>query len=118
MNGETRVKLMGDGIFQKIKWFVILWLARRLPDCKQMTRRLGESLDRETTWREKMLLKLHLLTCEACERYFDQVVFLKEALHAHGEKAPDAAEFSAATLSRESKERLKALLRSIASPAF
>lgn len=100
---------MGE-ILQKLKWLFILWLARRLPDCKRMTRTLGESLDRNATWREKLVMKLHLFTCEACERYLEQITFLKEAAHAHGD-ACDNAEFSAAALTAESKERMKAFLR-------
>ena len=106
---------MGNGLIQKIKWHVIVWLARRLPDCKQMTRQLGESLDRKPSWRERVIMKLHLFTCEACGRYLEQVAFLKEAMHAHGDGSDDA---SHATLSRESKERMKALLRSNIGLAF
>ena len=105
------------GLLQKLKWLFILWLAPRLPDCKRMTRALGESLDRKTTWREKIVMKLHLFTCEACERYLKQIAFLKEAVHAHGE-ATDTSEFSAAALSAESKERMKAFLRSNIGLAF
>jgi hypothetical protein len=107
---------MGNGLFQKLKWIVILWLARRLPDCKQMTRQLGESLDREHTWRERLIMKLHLFTCEACKRYLEQVEFLKAAAHAHGERAPD--EFANAKLSAESKQRIKTLLRNHIGLAF
>jgi predicted anti-sigma-YlaC factor YlaD len=99
------------GLFQKLKWLLILWLARRLPDCKRMTRALGESLDRKTTWRERLVMKLHLFTCEACRRYLDQIAFLKEAAHVHGDAA-GASDLSAATLTSETKERMKALLRS------
>ena len=106
-----------SGLFQKLKWLVILWLARRLPDCKQMTRTFGESLDRKTTWREKLVMKLHLFTCEACERYLEQIAFLKEAAHAHGEAADDS-EFSTAALTADSKERMKAFLRSNIGLAF
>ena len=103
---------MGNGLFQKVKWLLILWLARRLPDCRQMTRQLGESLDHKQGWRQKLVMKLHLFTCEACERYFEHISFLQTAIHAHGERDPDVAEFAATTLSSESKERIKALLRS------
>lgn len=82
-----------------------------------MTRTLGESLDRKTTWREKIVMKLHLFTCEACDRYLKQIAFLKEAVHAHGE-ATDTSEFSAAALTAESKERIKAFLRSNTGLAF
>lgn len=102
---------MGNGIIQKVKWLFILWLARRLPDCKEMTRALGESLDRRPSIREKLIMKLHLFTCEACERYLEQVSFLKGALHAHGERAPETSEFIATELTSESKTRIKDLLR-------
>jgi hypothetical protein len=62
-------------------------------------------------------MKLHLFTCEACERYLKQIVFLTEAVHTHGEAA-DTSEFSAAALTAESKERMKALLRSNIGLAF
>lgn len=97
--------------FQKFKWLFILWLARRLPDCKSMTRSLGESLDRETTWRERLVMKVHLFTCEACARYLHQIEFLKKAVHAHGEHAGDELELSVDSLSAESKARIKASLR-------
>jgi predicted anti-sigma-YlaC factor YlaD len=106
-----------DELFQKLKWLLILWLARRLPDCKRMTRTLGESLDRKATWREQIVMKLHLFTCEACERYLEQVAFLKKAAHAHGEAA-DVSEFTAASLTAESKERMKAFLRGNIGLAF
>jgi hypothetical protein len=109
---------MRNGIFQKLKWLLIAWLARRLPDCKRMTRTLGESLDRKTTWREKLVMDLHLFTCEACERYLQQVVFLRDAIHAHGERDPEIAELSVQTLSIESKEKMKAFLRNNVGLAF
>ena len=110
------VRLMDGGIFQKIKLVIIFWLARRLPDCKQMTRSLGESLDRQPTWREKVVLKLHLFTCEACERYLEQVAFLKEAFQAHGDE--DTRDFSSASLSADSKIRIKRYLRDSIGLAF
>jgi len=102
---------MGNAVFEKIKWAIIFWLARRLPDCKTMTPLLGETLDRKPTLREKLVMRLHLFTCEACERYLGQIKFLKEAMHIHGEKSLEANEFSAASLSSEAKSRIKDLLR-------
>jgi hypothetical protein len=109
---------MLEGLLQKLKWAVILWLARRLPDCKQMTRNLGESLDRETSWRERLVMKLHLFTCEACERYLDQLSFLKHAVHIHGDPEAGTSELSIASMSPESKVRLKTLLRQNIGLAF
>lgn len=109
---------MNEGIFQKLKWQLILWLARRLPDCKRMTRSLGESLDREPTWREQLVMKLHLFTCEACGRYLEQIEFLKNAMHAHGSGPEAEQETTGVKLSRESKERIKSALRGNMGLAF
>lgn len=102
---------MGDTVFEKIKWAIIFWLARRLPDCKTITPLLGETLDRQPTLRERIVMRLHLLTCDACSRYLSQIKFLKEAMHAHGEKSPETDHLSTAVLSGEAKARLKELLR-------
>lgn len=107
---------MENTFFGKIKWAGTLWLARRLPDCKVMVKTLGETLDRRLSLKEKILAKLHLFTCEACERYLKQVKFLHEAMHAHEERTSD--EFSTVSLSGAAKERLKHLLRTGGGLAF
>ena len=109
---------MEDGLFQKLKWQLILWLARRLPDCKRMTRTLGESLDREQSWREKLVMKLHLFTCEACTRYLEQIEFLKTAAHIHSTGPTDDAGTSRVAMRRDSKERIKTRLRSTVGLVF
>ena len=98
---------MDDGLIQKLKLQFILWLARRLPDCKRMTRSLGESLDRKPGWKESVLMKLHLFTCEACGRYLEQIQFLKTAVHVHGAGPGDPR----IELNPDSKKRLKSMLR-------
>ena len=98
-------------MFQKIKLQLTLWLARRLPDCKRMTRSLGESLDREQSWREKLIMKLHLFTCEACARYLEQIEFLRVAAQIHSTGPADDASESRVALSVDSKERMKSRLR-------
>lgn len=107
---------MENTLFGKIKWAFILWLARRLPDCKVMVRTLGESLDRNLSLKEKIIAKLQLYTCEACERYLKQVKFLKDAMHTHEERTGD--EFSSVDLSDAAKEKLKDLLRTAGGLSF
>lgn len=108
---------MDDGIVKKLKWQLILWLARRLPDCRRLTRSLGESLDRKPSLRERIVLRLHLITCEACALYFDQIKFLHEALSLLG-KRPDGDDGMTQSMSRESKERIKSVLRRSIGLAF
>lgn len=90
----------------KLKWQLILFLARRLPDCKEMTQTFSASLDRDLTLRERIISKLHLFTCEACRRYLKQIRFLRDAVVNTG--LPEfAAQPSSASLSLKAKERLK-----------
>jgi hypothetical protein len=102
---------MPDTIFQRIKTSLIYWLARRLPDCKTVTPKLGESLDRKLGFRATISLKLHLITCKACERYLSQIEFLKQAAQRHGEGELLDRKLSTAILAPEAKQRLKDALR-------
>jgi len=108
---------MADTIFKKIKWALFRWLVLKLPDCKTITPLLGASLDRKTTWWEKISIRTHLLTCKYCDRYLKQIRFLAEAMQAHGKKTPSSDEFSSG-LSTESKARIKDLLRAKAGLAL
>jgi hypothetical protein len=92
----------------KLKWQFILFLARRLPDCKTITPTLSESIDRELTLKERIITRLHLFTCEACARYVHQIRVLHDIIHTHQldlERANPSLDPSA-------KERMKALLSS------
>lgn len=103
---------MRDGLIERILRRLIRWLARRLPDCKRMTRKLGESLDRTPTWRENLVMKLHLFTCDACARYMQQVEFLKHAVHLHGNDHEDSGQASRVILADDARERILALITS------
>ena len=101
-----------NGIIQRINRRISTWLARILPDCKRMTRKLGESLDRMPTLRERVIMELHLRTCDACRRYIEQVRFLKNAMRSHsdgGEEGDIASRRDPKALSRE---RITAVFRS------
>lgn len=103
---------MEQTLFAKLKWQFILILARRLPDCKTITPKLGESLDRKLTRRERIVNRLHLFTCEACQRYLEQIKFLHKAMLEHEAFLKAEAENSTATLGSDTKERLKKALSS------
>jgi anti-sigma factor RsiW len=109
---------MKQSIFQKIRMQFVFWLARRLPDCKTITPTLGESLDRQLSTREKIEIRLHLFTCEACARYLKQVKFLREAVHLREKKLKEIEPLSSAKLSDDAKLRLKNALKSSSGLAF
>ena len=86
------------------------WLSGRLPDCKEITPTIGESLDRKLGRWERFVMKLHLFTCDRCERYLHHLRFLKRTLRQHGEKIADPDSVSASEFRTASKDRMKRIL--------
>ena len=85
----------------------VVWKA--LPSCKDVTSLLSKSLDGSLTFKEKLIMKIHLWTCIACQRYLSQIqvigeVFEKQAANIEPEK-------SSPRLSTEAAERLKDAIR-------
>ena len=86
---------MKKTLLEKIKPAIIYWLARRLPDCKTITPTIGESLDRKLSLREKIVMRLHLWTCDKCANYLEQIKFLSKAMDKHEEKLTEKENHSA-----------------------
>ena len=99
---------MDQTLAGKLKWQIILFLARRLPDCKTITPTFSASIDRPLTLKERVLTRLHLFTCEACVRYLEQIRFIHTFIHDH---AP-VVDQTKTSLNKAAKERMKAMLSS------
>jgi hypothetical protein len=78
-------------------------------DCRQAARVQSEQLDHPLPRAERLGLGLHLLCCQRCRRYGEQVHFLHKATHEHQEKL---TEISSEGLSDEARERIKRRLQS------
>ena len=48
--------------------------------CKEAADVIVASQDRALGWRERVLLRLHLLVCETCPRLLQQMQFLRRAM--------------------------------------
>ena len=90
--------------FNKIVW-------RVLPGCKDITALVSRSLENDLSWRERLVMKTHLYTCIACQRYLSQLKFMSEVIAKQDEKLAkgDAA---APRLGADAAERLKNALKS------
>jgi predicted anti-sigma-YlaC factor YlaD len=97
---------------EKLKWQLSLILARRLPACDVMTRLFSESLDRPVTAREKITMRLHLFTCEACRRYVAQIERMSELIKPQSEEINLSD--PSVKLSKEARDRIKAALEAAA----
>ncbi len=59
--------------------------------CKDVTRLVSESLDRDLPWYRRLGVWFHLMMCKYCSRYSRQLHALRHLLHcaAEKERAPD-----------------------------
>lgn len=74
--------------------------------CREVTRLVSESLDRELPLRQRMSTKIHLMMCKLCSRYNKQLAGLREAVRLHSMREDDM-DFYPASLSSEATERIK-----------
>lgn len=86
---------------------IVGWLIRITPSCQDMTRLLSEAMDRPLPFGMRMKMRLHFLICKWCERYKNQLLFLRQALRRDPDKVEGEGAASSASLSPEAKDRLK-----------
>ena len=48
-------------------------------NCKQTTELLSQSLDRPSTFRERLAMRMHLLVCHGCRNFKQQLAFIRRA---------------------------------------
>lgn len=95
-----------NNIFNRLVW-------RLLPDCKKIVGLASASLDRDLSLSERIKLKLHMATCAACLRFFEQSEFLRKAMGEYYDRCTiDEGE---AAFSGDARERLKTAVTRAAS---
>lgn len=75
--------------------------------CKEVTRLVSESLDRELPLYQRLAIKAHYRICEFCARYYQQMLFIREAFRHYSAKIEDPDPSSTSSLSLEARERIK-----------
>lgn len=75
--------------------------------CKEVSRLLSESLDRELPLRRRAVLQMHLLLCSLCSRFRRHMLFVREAARAFAAAAEADAHIR---LSPQARRRIKQAL--------
>ena len=89
----------------------LVWVVwKTLPSCKDVTGLISRSMETNLTLREKWVMKIHLWSCIACNRYLSQIKFMGDVLKLQ-EKKLEKGE-TAPTLSADAAKRLKDALKS------
>lgn len=64
-------------------------------------------MERELTFRERFLLKLHLWVCSWCQWYMEHLLTIRETLRTQPAESPEINLSATPGLSPEARERLK-----------
>lgn len=86
----------------------LVW--KYLPSCKDVTELISRSMEGGLSFKEKIVMRAHLYTCFACQRYLNQLEFMKGVFELNQKKI-ESGEVSAA-LRPDTSERLKQALES------
>lgn len=103
---------MYNWAYKKVQRFFFVLILKYLPPCKDMIDIASASIDRELSWRESIVLKLHLIPCKPCVRFIEQSRFIKQMMSDLDASVPSVP--YEGTLSPDAREKLKAMLKSTA----
>jgi hypothetical protein len=87
------------------------WIANQAEQCKNVAPLYSYALDRKLTLLERLRIRIHLLTCNACTSYVKNLNFMHDVFHAQNEQIE--AEKPHVSLSQDAKERMKEKLKSL-----
>ena len=87
------------------------FLIRITPTCKDMTQLLSEQMDHPLPLGKRIVMRIHFLICKWCERYKNQLLFLRNSIRRHPEKLEGQGTTPSPTLSPDAKDRIKQTLR-------
>jgi hypothetical protein len=78
-------------------------------NCREVTKLVSESLDRDLSILQRMGIRIHFLMCKYCPRIKDQFYFLRDAMHSHAAQRVETD--PSVTLPPHVKEKIKRSLR-------
>ncbi len=81
-------------------------------NCKEVSRRISESMDRNLPFYQRMLIRMHLLMCKYCARFQQQVVMLREFCRSY--QLDENFSDPTVILSPDARERIRNTLKSSA----
>ena len=81
------------------------WISQKAEQCRTVAPLYSYALDRRLTLIERFRIRFHLLTCNACTNYVDNLNFMHQVFQTQEQQIE--SEKLHVTLSDEAKERLK-----------
>lgn len=85
-----------------------LFIWRRLPECKEMVKIITASMDTKLSWKEWLLMKIHLISCDPCVNFLKQIKLISAVLGRSGDKL--GQHDHSISLSADARNRMKQAL--------
>ena len=86
---------------------LVIFIGKHTPKCREMVQILSKSMDEPMPLRMRIKKRLHFLICCWCQRYEEQLHYLRKT----AAKYPDHVPQSSGSVPGELKERWKETLR-------
>jgi hypothetical protein len=101
---------MGLKLYKRATHAARYFLLRRLPNCKDMSLVMSQSMERRLTLRERAAMKLHLWVCIWCVWYLEQLHLMRDTLRTRAAQLPDEESSETRSLSTGASDRIKRAL--------
>lgn len=79
-------------------------------NCKEVSRRISESMDHDISLYQRMLIRMHVLMCRYCARFRRQVLFLRALCRSR--RLDESALDTSVNLPPDARERIRQALKS------
>jgi len=73
--------------------------------CKEVSKLVSESLDKDLPFRQRMAVQVHLMMCSMCRTYQKQTLQLRDAMRTCARREPSEP------LSKDARQRIKNALK-------
>ena len=83
---------------------LVKFIGKHTPKCREMVRILSQSMDEPLPLMMRIKKRLHFLICCWCQRYEQQLIYMRQTVHQCPEQAGEASD---AELSSTARERIK-----------
>ena len=94
---------MKESQVKHTRFNLLIW--RNLPPCREIVKIITASLDGKVSWKERVLMKIHLLSCDPCVSFLKQLKFLRLAIDHHSHHPETTSEQP--QLTGDARDRIK-----------
>jgi len=95
------------GLYKTIRHEIRWFLLHRLPTCERMLPLYSQSLERQLTIRERVVVYLHNLVCVWCQWYVEHLRFLRASAKEQGSVGGAEKLSNSIRLASDARERIR-----------